>query len=98
LTKKWTMLELKIVSRGYSVKLSPHQYAFHLKHADLGCPSFILVQYHPKGATKTTEVELLLYEGRVARVLLEKGVRSPPVASYKLSDVDWDDLTEKLSQ
>jgi hypothetical protein len=92
------MLELKIVSRGYSVKLSPHQYAFHLKHADLGCPSFILVQYHPKGATKTTEVELLLYEGRVARVLLEKGVRSPPVASYKLSDVDWDDLTEKLSQ
>jgi len=92
------MLELKIVGRGYSVKLSPHQYAFHLKHADLGCSSFILVQYHPKGSVKTTEVELLLYEGRVARVLLEKGVKALPMASYKLSDVDWDDLTEKLSQ
>jgi hypothetical protein len=90
------MLELKVVKRGLSVNLSPHQYAFHLKHAELGCPTFILVQYHPKGSIKPSEVQLLLYAGRDAALLLESGVRVPPVASYALSNVDWSDMASKL--
>ena len=92
------MLELKIVQRGRRINLSPHQYAFHLKHAALGCPSYILVQYHPKGTTKPAEIELRLYSGSQAAEILEKGIETAPIVSYPLSAVDWPDLANRLAQ
>ena len=68
----FVMVELKVVKRGRKVNLSPHQVAFHIKHADLNCPTYILVQYHPAGTTHASKSELLLFCGEQAIDLVNR--------------------------
>jgi hypothetical protein len=55
-------------------------------------PTYILVQWHPKGTTKASETRLLLYHGTQAQELHERGVDTPPVAQWALNAVDWTEL------
>jgi hypothetical protein len=92
------MVELKVVKRGKKVALSPHQVAFHLKHASLGCPTYILVQYHPAGTTSALKADLLLYDGSQAEDLLLRGVECIPSAKWPLSHVQWHMFRHALTE
>ena len=61
-------VELK-VARSNSVRLSPHQIAFHITHPK---NSFILVQTHGQRSAK-------LYEGSAVRELAAHGLRLEPL-------------------
>ena len=93
----YSMLELKVVKTGKKVRLSPHQIAFALKHGSMGMPTYILVQWHPKGTTKASETRLLLYHGTQAQELHERGVDTLPVAQWALNAVDWDELERQIA-
>lgn len=95
---KFIMVELKVVKRGKKVNLSPHQVSFHLKHASLKCPTFIMVQYHPAGTTTALKAELLLYKGGQAEELLHLGVACEPCARWPLSHVHWHMLRHALTE
>lgn len=84
---EFVMLELKVVSRGLKVALSPHQVAFHLKHSDMRCPTFILVLYSPTGKRK--EAELLLYRGDQVMDVHKLGVQAAPLARWPWLAVPW---------
>jgi len=90
----FVMVELKVVRRGKKVKLSPHQIAFHLKHADLGCPTFVLVQYFPARLAKP---ELLLYQGGRVEEVFWQGVEAEPAKRWTLPGVDWEEMRECLA-
>ena len=89
------MVELKVVKTGKKVKLSPHQISFHLKHADMGCPSFILVQYHPPAKLKA-KPKLLLYTAAQAADLFARGIETVPLQQWALDDVNWHELRNRL--
>jgi hypothetical protein len=55
-------------------------------------PTYILVQWHPKGTTKASETRLLLYHGTQAQELHERGVDTLPVAQWPMNAVDWTEL------
>ena len=93
---KFVMMELKVVKKGKKIALSPHQIAFHIKHADLGCPTFVLVQYHPPGTTSVLKAQLLLYEGKQAEDLFMRGIDVEPVEKWPLSHVMWHMLRHRL--
>ena len=61
-------VELKVTKR-YSVKLSPHQIAFHVLHPK---NSFILVQARGQRSVK-------LYEGSAVRELVDSGLKLEPL-------------------
>lgn len=92
----FVMVELKVVKRGRKVALSPHQIAFHAKHADMNCLTFILVQYFPAQATRSSQSELLLYAGNQAIELSQLGVRVEPIAGWPWTGVPWDVLKQHL--
>jgi hypothetical protein len=92
------MVELKVVKRGRKVSISPHQVSFHLKHAELKCPTFILVQYHPAGTTSALKAELLLYKGEQVMDLFNRGVDCNPHARWPLSHVQWHMLRYALTE
>lgn len=94
---EFVMLELKVVKRGRKVNLSPHQTAFHAVHADMRCPTFILVQYWPPGSTRTAQSELLLYHGSQAIELAELGVALAPVSRWPWTGVMWHMLRRDLT-
>jgi hypothetical protein len=85
-------VELKVVTRGRKINLSPHQYSFHLKHAAMKCRTFILVEHWSTTAPK----QLLLYTGAQAKDIFDKGVLCPPVGSWPLAAVDWNDVEKIL--
>jgi hypothetical protein len=87
----FVMVELKVVKRGRKVNLSPHQVAFHIKHADLNCPTYILVQYHPAGTTHASKSELLLYCD-----LVNFGVDTPALARWPWTGISWAELRKHL--
>jgi len=91
------MVELKVVKRGRKINLSPHQYSFHLKHADLRCPTFILVQYFPPHYLISKKADLFLYRGAQAKDLFEHGLDVEPIASWPFEAVDWLNLRNFLS-
>ena len=93
---KWVMVELKVVKRGRKVALSPHQVAFHLVHAEMRVPTFILVQYFPPGETTGAKSELLLYEGKQAEQLHHQGIDAEPFDSWKLMGPTWHMLRLRL--
>jgi hypothetical protein len=93
---EFVMVELKVVKRGRKIALSPHQVAFHVKHADLRCPTYILVQYFPPGATHAHKSELLLYCGEQAIDLVKLGVDANPVARWPWMGVSWAELRKAL--
>lgn len=94
-TAKFVMLELKVVKRGRKVNLSPHQVSFHLKHASMGCPTYILVQYFPPPTAKGSAT-LMLFGGHQAEGLLKKGIDLEPVSAWPMDRVKWIELRQKL--
>jgi hypothetical protein len=95
---KFVMLELKVVKRGRQVALSPHQVSFHMAHADLKCPTFILVQYHPPGTTSLRAAEFMLYRGSQAADLLRDGIDLEPMESWPASGPIWNMLRLRLTE
>jgi hypothetical protein len=92
----FVMVELKVVKRGRKVNLSPHQVAFHIKHADLRCPTYILVQYQPAGTAHAKKSELLLYAGEQAIDLVNLGIDTPAMARWPWTAVSWAELRNFL--
>jgi len=93
---RFVMVELKVTKRGRKVALSPHQVAFHLKHADLRVPTFVLVQYHPPGTTSSKTAELRLYRGEQAGDLVLVGLDVEPVWACNLAQMQWHMLRLEL--
>lgn len=94
-TGQWVTLELKVVASGRKIRLSPHQIAFHARHASL--PSWIIVQYWPPGTTRSPDSVLLLYKAAQARQLLETGVDTPAILRERWRDVDWPAVVQLLA-
>jgi hypothetical protein len=90
------MVELKVVKRGRKIALSPHQVAFHVKHADLRCPTYILVQYFPPGTTHAHKSDLLLFCGEQAIDLVNLGIDTPALARWPWTGVSWAELRKNL--
>lgn len=91
----FALLELKVVKRGRKVRFSPHQVAFHVKHADLRCPTFILVQ-HYAGSTHASKSALLLYLGEQVLDVVARGVDAPAVAHWPWTGISWAELRKHL--
>jgi len=96
LPPKYVMVELKVVKSGRKVRLSPHQIAFAMKHASLRLPTFILIEWHPKGTLKASEKRLLLYHGRQSQALAIDGLSTQALAVWPLNAVDWAVLRQLL--
>ncbi len=62
-------IEFKVI-KGYKIRFSPHQIAFHVKHP---LNSFIMV-------TRAMRLEPILYEGSQIRDLVTSGLRLEPIA------------------
>lgn len=82
------MIELKVVARGKKIKLSPHQVSFHLKHASLGCPTFILVEYWPP-PTSAEKRQIVLYAGKDAGDILAYGIDQKPLRRAVMDSQGW---------
>ena len=93
---EFVMVELKVVKRGRKVNLSPHQVAFHIKHSDLRCPTYFLVQYQPPGTTHASKSELLLFAGEQAIDLASRGIDTPAMARWPWTGVSWAELRNHL--
>jgi len=85
--RMFVMVELKVVKSGKKIRMSPHQIAFHLKHAELGCPTYFLVE-HNKHISKGPS-EILLYEGWQAEDLMMLGTDTPPLGRWLKKGVQW---------
>lgn len=84
-------VELKVVTSGRKVRLSPHQVGFHLKHAAMGCPTFILVEYHPpKSSGKKPQI--LSYEGKMVEDILTHGIDAKTALTADLSPSGWSEV------
>ena len=86
---KFVMVELKVVTAGKQVRLSPHQISFHARHADYGVPTFILVEWQQK-------LELRLYHNKQAIELAEQGWATVPCWQGPSRAVPWDLLRVAL--
>jgi len=93
---KFVMVELKVVKRGRKVALSPHQVAFHVVHAEMKVPTYILVQYFPPGETVGAKSELLLYEGKQVEQVHNLGIDANPLDSWRLTGPAWHMLRLRL--
>lgn len=89
-------LELKVVKHGRRVRLSPHQIAFHSRHAEIGCVTFVLVLYVPFGKSPAKEGRLLLYRGDQVLELAQSGVDTTPVADWHYGGMMWSMLELEL--
>ena len=93
--RRFTLVELKVVTSGRKVKLSPHQVAFHLKHAHMGCPTFVLVEYHPP-ASLGKKPQILLYEGKMVEDILGQGIDAKNALATDLTPSGWNRVFEVL--
>jgi hypothetical protein len=91
-------VELKLVKKGRKVSLSPHQVAFHMRHAEYGVRTFILVLYCPPKLSIVKHGQLLVYAGGQAIELVKSGVDTAPIASYAYSTVPWGMLMYTLAE
>jgi len=89
-TGRFVPVELKVVQAGLKVDLRPHQISFHYAHADIGCKTYILVEYWPPKGEK----ELRLYSGAQAIELQKQGLRLPALNSWPLRGMQWGELAE----
>ncbi len=90
------MLELKVVKGGRKVRLSPHQVAFNVKHASMGCPVFILVQWFKNELAVLSESTISLFHGSQASELAIKGLETPPLASFSTQNTNWESIKGHL--
>ena len=96
-TGEFLFVELKVVKQGLKVDLSPHQVAFHLKHAgDLRCPTFIIVHYDPQAERRRGDAALLVYRGDQVMDVHQLGVRAEPLARWPWRGVQWEILRQVL--
>lgn len=91
------LVELKVVTSGKKVKLSPHQVSFHLKHALMGCPTFVLVEYHPP-KTSGKKPQILLYEGKMVEDIVTLGVEAKTALAADLTPQCWDNVFNVFCQ
>jgi Holliday junction resolvase len=92
---RFVMVELKRVQHGKGVKISPHQVAFHVRHARKGRPCFVLIHHDAK---LTRPGGIFLYRGEDAIRLYEEGMRVEPLAQWDIKGVDWAELVGHLSE
>ena len=71
------------------MRLSPHQVAFHVRHAEIGCPTYVLVLAVPFGKTASKDGRLLLYRGDQVLELAQSGIDTTPLASWSYGMVPW---------
>jgi hypothetical protein len=90
---KFAMVELKVVTSGLKVRLRPHQVAFLVSHASIGCPVFVLV-LHKKEGERVGMVHL--YHGRDADKLVTEGLRMEPLLSFPSNKIEWNKLVYTL--
>ena len=62
----------------------------------VGMPTFILIEWHPKGTAKQSERRLLLYHGAQCQALYNQGLDLDPMACWPMDAVDWDQLRDIL--
>ena len=97
-TGEFVPVELKVANRGRKIHLSPHQVSFHIRHAELGVRTFILVLHYPPNKRATKDGALLLYRGSQAMELVTSGVDTEPLASYHYGSVPWNMLMYTLAE
>ena len=90
---RFVMLELKAVTRGLRIELRPHQVAFLMRHSAAGRPCFVLVHY--AGTTRRPPF-VSLFAGSQAMDLVEQGLSTVPLLSWKNRGVDWAELAQAL--
>lgn len=95
-TGTFVPVELKVVKHGRRVRLSPHQIAFHSRHAELGCATFVLVLFVPFGKEAMKEGVLKLYRCDQILELVKSGVDTTPVAEWHYGTMPWSMLEFEL--
>lgn len=86
-----------MVTKGKKIKLSPHQVSFHLKHASIGCPTFVLVEYWPP-PTSPEKRQIALYEGKDAEGMLTYGIDQKPLRRAVMCPEGWSTILEALKR
>jgi len=94
LADHFVMLELKAITKGLAVNLSPHQVAFLTRHGRAGRRCFVLTR--DEGNTKRPP-SVALYSGLQAFELAQAGLRVAPIMSWPDRAVDWTAVVELLS-
>lgn len=89
-------VELKVVTHGRRVRLSPHQIAFHSRHAEIGCASYVLVLFVPFGKQASKEGMLKLYRGDQVLELAQSGIDTTPLAEWHYGTMPWGMLELEL--
>jgi penicillin-binding protein-related factor A (putative recombinase) len=95
LSGMFVMVELKALKKGKKVRLSPHQIAFHLKHADIGAPTFILVEFRPPMPSEKIP-ELYLFSGAQAEEVARLGLDAEPLGRWPARAMQWHMLRHLL--
>ena len=91
---RFVMIEAKYVPEGSKkIKISPHQASFHLKHADLKCPTFFAVLQKQKGVRYN---RVMLFRGNQVEELLTIGVEAKPLFEFHTNFPQWFQFREKL--
>ena len=90
-------VELKVVTRGKKISLSPHQIAFHAKHAEIGVRTFVIVLHSPIKAVLNDQ-RLFLFAGQQIFDLARSGLNTSPVAVYDYDSVPWSVLMHALAE
>ena len=89
-------VELKVVTHGRRVRLSPHQIAFHCRHAEIGCATFVLVLFVPFRKVASRDGVLKLYRGDQVLELVKSGVDTTPIAEWHYGAMPWSMLELEL--
>ena len=88
-TGEFVPVELKVVTHGRRVRLSPHQISFHARHAEVGCTTYVLVLAVPFRKSAAKDGRLLLYRGDQVLELAKSGIDTTPVAEWSYGAVPW---------
>ena len=91
----FVMMTIK-VTRTVNVGLTAQEVGFHQRMTTTQCPTFILIQTHPPGTTRTSMASLRLYKGAQAEDLYYRGTEVAPIDSWPLEAVQWRLLRWKL--
>jgi len=91
----FVMVSVK-VTRTTLVSLTPQEVSFHLRMMEMQCPTFILVQIHPLGTTKTSAAILRLYSASQAEDLYYRGTEVAGIDEWPLDAIQWHLLRWKL--
>ena len=91
----FVMMTIK-VTRTVNVGLTAQEVSFHQRMTTTQCPTFILIQTHPPGTTRTSMASLRLYKGSQVEDLYYRGTEVASLDSWPLEAVQWRLLRWKL--